>query len=194
MNKHRDKELLEWIREGDLQQRDKALAVLYQENYPLIQHLVLQNKGSKDEAKDVFQDGIIVVYNQVLNGSFEERSSLGTYLYAICRRLWLRKLTRTRGTDDIIDNADYVETSENALDYLVGTEREQCIQEVFQQLGTECDKLLRYFYYEKFSMKKIVEQMQITNVQVAKNKKMKCLKRLRKLVLESTHYLNLLKP
>ena len=194
MIKHEDKELHKMITSGDLKQRDQALAALYQQHFPLIQQLVLRNKGSKDEAKDVFQDGIIVLYNQLLSGAFEGRSSIKTYLYAICRRLWMRKLTRTHPTEDIIDNLDYVETSENVLDCLIGTEREQCVADLLQKMGSECHKLLRNFYFDKLSMKQIVAQMQITNVQVAKNKKMKCMKRLRKLVLESSHYMKILKP
>ena len=193
MTKHKDSELLQWIQSGDLAQRDQAFIILYRQYYPMVLKLVLQNKGGEEDAKDIFQDGLIVLYNQIQQGAFKERSTLKTYLYSICRNLWLKKLTRGQKTVEIIDNLEYEAINENALKNLIGTEREQCVEKLLLQLGEECNKILRYFYYDKLSMKKIKINLKLASEQVAKNKKMKCLKRLRKQVLESSYYLSLLK-
>jgi len=193
MDEYKDQRLLLWIKGDDLQQRDEAFVYLYKKYYPIIQKFVEQNKGTKADAKDIFQDGLIVLHNQILKGAFKEKSTIETYLYSICRNLWLKKITRSKKTFDLIDNQEHIETNENALESLIGNEREYCIEEILQQLGSECNSILKLFYYDKCSMKKIKEQLQLASEQVAKNKKMKCLKKLRKLVLESSFYLSLLK-
>jgi len=193
MNENKDQVLLQWIKGGDLKKRDEAFAYLYRTYYPVIQKFVEQNKGTKDDAKDIFQDGLIVLYHQILKGAFKEKSTVETYLYSICRNLWLKKITRSKGTMDLIENHKHIKTDDNILQSLIGTEQEQCIEEVLNELGAECNNILKYFYFDKLSMKKIKDKLQLASEQVAKNKKMKCLKKLRKLVLENSLYLSILK-
>ncbi|MEJ7660739.1 MAG: hypothetical protein WKG07_14545 [Hymenobacter sp.] len=59
----------------------------------MISHFVLQNSGSEDDARDVYQEGVMVFYEKVCEGSLELSCQIKTYLYAVCRRLWLKRLT-----------------------------------------------------------------------------------------------------
>lgn len=193
MIKLTDQDILQWVQGDDLKKRDEAFVFLYRQYYPVIMKFIVQNRGTETDAKDIFQDGLIVLHNQIVQGAFQGKSTIKTYLYSICRNLWLKKLSRGKVTTELIDNQEYIETDQNAIQNLIGTEREQYVEEVLQQLGEECNQILKLFYYEKLSMKKIMETLQLASEQVAKNKKMKCLKKLRTLVLESSFYSNLLK-
>jgi DNA-directed RNA polymerase specialized sigma24 family protein len=62
----------------------------------MILQLVINNNGDEDEAKDIYQEAIIVLYNKVKRGDFELSSKLKTYIYSICRRLWLKRLKATK--------------------------------------------------------------------------------------------------
>ena len=188
-----DHQLIDWIQGEDLGLRDKALKQLYQKYFLSVEKLVLNNKGTPNDAKDIFQEGIIVLYNQLLSNAFQGKSTLGTYLYSICRLLWLKKLKRVKQSFPLLDQRGFEDIEENALERLIGTERERHIEGLLEKLGDECNKILKFFYYDKLSMKKIQSQLQLTSVQVVKNKKMKCLNRLKKMVLESEFYQNILK-
>lgn len=193
MSEVRQEELFLWIKGDQLDLKDKAFMILYRQYYPVIQKFILQNKGTNEDAKDIFQDALIILHNQIIKGKFLGNSSVKTYLYSVCRNLWLKKITRTKHTLDLIDNQQHVEPSPSALQELIGSEREKVIEEVLDRLGSECNKILKLFYFDKLSMKKIKVHMQLTSEQVAKNKKMKCLKKLRSMVLDNVHYITLLK-
>ncbi|MEO7048644.1 MAG: sigma factor, partial [Ferruginibacter sp.] len=65
---------------------------IYRENYSLIQSFVLNNNGSVDDARDIFQEAMIVLYEKAGLATFSLTCQLKTYLYSICRRLWLKRL------------------------------------------------------------------------------------------------------
>ena len=67
--------------------------LIYISCYPIIRNMVLKNKGTTDDAKDIFQESLIVLYENVKNKpSFQLDSSVSTYLYSIARNKWLKQL------------------------------------------------------------------------------------------------------
>src|SRR6266566_3947773 len=71
---------------------DSALRQLYKENYPMVVHLVLSNNGTEQEAKDIYQEAIIHFYERLQQAEFTLTCKIKTYLYAVCRKLWLQRL------------------------------------------------------------------------------------------------------
>ncbi|MBI3483274.1 MAG: sigma-70 family RNA polymerase sigma factor, partial [Bacteroidetes bacterium] len=72
---------------------EAALKQLYRENYVMILKLVVNNSGTEDEAKDVYQEAIIHFYERLSLTEFELTCKIKTYLYAVCRKLWLQRLS-----------------------------------------------------------------------------------------------------
>src|SRR5438094_470858 len=100
-----DAQLIRAIQGGD----ERALSQLYRLHWPMVSHFVLQNSGSEDDARDVYQEGVMVFYEKVREGSLELSCQIKTYLYAVCRRLWLKRLTtksRLHGVR-LLDDDDY---------------------------------------------------------------------------------------
>lgn len=73
---------------------NEALKHLYDQNFPGIKGHVLGNSGSGDDAKDVFQEGIIALFHNVVDGKFKGESAVNTYLISICKNLWFRRLRK----------------------------------------------------------------------------------------------------
>ena len=67
-----------------------AIEAVYKENFSLIQHFVVSNNGSEDDARDVFQEAMMVLYEKSRNPEFELTCQIKTYLYSVSRRLWLK--------------------------------------------------------------------------------------------------------
>ena len=42
----------------------KAVETIYKENYTTVQALIINNNGSADDAKDIFQEAMIVLYEK----------------------------------------------------------------------------------------------------------------------------------
>ncbi|GAB2459002.1 hypothetical protein GCM10011375_08580 [Hymenobacter qilianensis] len=180
-----DEEFVAAIQGGD----DRALAQLYRLHLPMISHLVLQNSGTEDEAKDVYQEGVMVFYEKVREGSLELSCQIKTYLYAVCRRLWLKRLAeKNRFNGRLEDHEPYLETGAEA-DVDQAEERDQrfaTMAEALNHLGEPCRSLLEGFYLQEKSMQQLTAEFGYTNADNAKNQKYKCLVRLKKLFF--THY------
>jgi RNA polymerase sigma factor (sigma-70 family) len=180
-----DEEFVAAIQGGD----DRALAQLYRLHLPMISHLVLQNNGTEDEAKDVYQEGVMVFYEKVREGSLELSCQIKTYLYAVCRRLWLKRLAeKNRFSGRLDDHEPYLETGAEE-DVAQAAERDQrfaTMAEALNHLGEPCRSLLEGFYLQEKSMQQLTAEFGYTNADNAKNQKYKCLVRLKKLFF--THY------
>ncbi len=193
MTKIRDAILLDWITSGLPRQRDQAFEYLYGCHYHSVESHILRNKGTLEEAKDIFQDGLIVFYNQVLNGKFKKESTIKTYLFAICKNLWLKRLSKKRSKTNIELLPDQPADQVGIVEILIGNEEEQLVATLVAKLGEPCREILTLFYYDRFSMKQIKELLELASEQVVKNKKLKCMKKLRQMVLNHPHYVRELK-
>ena len=68
-----------------------ALRELYKTHYPMIVNLICTNSGTEQEAKDIYQEAVIAFYEKVQSPGFTLTCKIKTYLYAVCRRLWLKR-------------------------------------------------------------------------------------------------------
>ncbi|WP_338423770.1 sigma-70 family RNA polymerase sigma factor [Hymenobacter cyanobacteriorum] len=183
-----DDALIAAIRGGD----ERALAHLYRLHWPMVSHFVLQNSGSEDDAQDVYQEGVMVFYEKVRDGSLELSCQIKTYLYAVCRRLWLKRLTsKSRFGVRLLDDEEhgpYLNTGAED-DVLAAEEQDRrfaTMSEALNSLGEPCKSLLEGFYLLDKSMQDLTAEFGYTNADNAKNQKYKCLVRLKKLFF--THY------
>ena len=159
----------------------KAVETIYKENYNLIQALIINNNGNSEDAKDVFQEAMIVLYEKVQTGSFELNCQIKTFIYSVSRRIWLKKLlhqnrvTLSDGNEHIVGVDEEIEDHEKRNDEFLMMEK------AMSGLGEPCKSLLEAFYMQKRSMQEIAFHFGYTNAENAKNQKYKCLMRLKKL-------------
>jgi RNA polymerase sigma factor (sigma-70 family) len=178
-----DKDLLIAIEKGG-SAADDAIRHLYREYFGLLANYVTSNNGDEQDAEDIFQDVVIAFINLARGGKFRGESSIKTFLYTLNRNIWLNELKR-RGRAEQRKNryeslGPKLETDvHTALEYRQTTAE---LTKVISQLGEVCKKILLLFYYENWSMKERLEQLDYENEQVVRNKKSKCLKQMEQLV------------
>ena len=167
----KDDKLLTEFRKG---RSEKAFSRLYK-YYPKVEKLIRSKGGTKDDAQDIFQEGLIILYKKVLKPDFELTASLSTYLYSICRLLWSNEL-RKRKQSEPFDEAISETIDEEKLFGEIQHEQDLRLAEsVLQQIGARCLELLKLFYYEALKMREIARLMKFSSEKVAKNQKYKCL-------------------
>jgi len=170
---------------GILNNSESALKRLYVAYFPMVLQLIINNNGNEDDAKDVYQEAIIVLYNKVKAGNFELSSKLKTYIYSICRRLWLKRLAQlNRYGGDIRDFEEFLPVDDevelhNDRDIQFGK-----MQTALKLLGEPCKTIMEDFYIYNRSMQEICERFGYTNADNAKTQKYKCLQRLKKLFFQ----------
>lgn len=175
-----EEEQIRLLQNGD----DEILQVIYRQYYQTIVNLVMNNNGSLQEAKDIYQETLIVFYEKVKDENFELSCKLKTYLYSISRNLWLKQLQhKKRFTNSISDSEEYLE-----IPWEEASKKEdqyQAMHTALESLGEPCRSILKDFYMHSQSMEEITEKFGYTNADNAKNQKYKCLKRLKKVFFDS---------
>lgn len=173
-----DEAIIAGIRSGD----DRALAYLYKLHFPMISHFILSNSGTDDEAKDIYQEGVIVFYEKVKADTLELTCQIKTYLYSVCRRLWLKRLAeKGRFANKVDDPENYLTLEDDIPQQEENERRFGMMDEALTQLGEPCKTLLEDYYIRMQNMQDITDRFGYTNTDTAKNQKYKCLQRLKKL-------------
>ncbi|MDO9376031.1 MAG: sigma-70 family RNA polymerase sigma factor [Ferruginibacter sp.] len=173
-----EQDLLKGLAQNDKQ----AVETIYRENYSAIQSFVLNNNGSVDEARDIFQEAMIVLYEKARSPSFSLNCQLRTFVYSVCRRLWLKRLQQLSKYSTQVDSLeDTVPVDEEIEDHEKKNEDFVLMEQAMAKIGEPCKSLLDAYYIQKKSMQDIAAEFGYTNADNAKTQKYKCLMRLKKL-------------
>ncbi|NRB49180.1 MAG: sigma-70 family RNA polymerase sigma factor [Saprospiraceae bacterium] len=187
MNVTLNHELVRGIVENDL----TILKRIYKESLPEVIKYVKRNSGNVDDGKDVFQEGILVVFRKASEGNLELTTSLHNFLFTVCKRIWLKKLRKRGGQevpfDEILEYSD-----EDDLDAaLLKSQKWALFNQRFMDLSEECRQVLKMLF-NKVSSKEIAEKMGYTE-DYAKRKKYKCKQSLADLIKSDPNYKQLTK-
>lgn len=180
-----DQEVLEQI--ASKKNPNQAISQLYAQHYRMLEHYILQNSGSTDDAADWIQETMLVFVKLVSEGRFRGDSTIKSFIYSICRNLWITELRRRKSTES---RHERFESEKDQLDpdvteQIHRTENLKFIMNLFEQLGEKCKQVLTLFYFEELGMKEICEKLQFSSEQVLRNKKYKCLSSLTEQVKSS---------
>lgn len=171
--------------QGLLNNEPKVFEFIYTKNFPAVRQQVQQYGGSEDDAKDIFQEGMIALWDNIRSGTYQLREGvkMSTYLIQICKLRWMDRMKKASNRYEIRKN-DYVEPEAEAevLVNWIDREEQQQFQRQFAQLGERCQDLLNRFYFLKESMQEIAAALNIGEA-TAKNEKYRCMQRLKKIVL-----------
>ncbi|MCZ6775586.1 MAG: sigma-70 family RNA polymerase sigma factor [Ignavibacteria bacterium] len=176
-----DARVIDLIKKGD----EEALVILYEANRRPITSFVVRNSGNPQDAEDMLQEALVVLWERVRAGKFEYTAQLGTFIFATVKNMWLRQLARLRReVPSELDPDTNPANGVSALEMMIEDEQASLVREALDKLGEPCRKLLLLFYWEELSMEQIAEQLGFANAETAKSKKYQCKKSLEKLLKE----------
>lgn len=166
----------------------EATEQIYRQNFTIISGWLIKNGGSAADAADLFQEAMVVLFGKAQDEEFRLSCKIGTYLFAISKHLWYKKLQRqSKEPVPLLDNIGDGE-DDNGIAYEddlnAHREREAHYEQLdaaLDQLGEPCRSLLRAYYHHDKSMQEIAASFGYTNPDNAKTQKYKCLARLRKI-------------
>ncbi|WP_462253766.1 RNA polymerase sigma factor [Ferruginibacter sp.] len=160
----------------------QAIETIYRGNFAMVQSFILNNSGSQDDARDIFQEAMIVLFEKSRLDSFELSSQLKTYIYSVCRRLWLKRLNQMQRYSGSLDNVEETVQVEEDLETHEKRNADFTLMETaMSKIGEPCKSLLDAYYIQKKHMQEIAADFGYTNADNAKTQKYKCLMRLKKL-------------
>jgi RNA polymerase sigma factor (sigma-70 family) len=178
----------ELLIEGIKLDRNDALEVLYKKYYTSVQHLVIANNGTEQDAKDIYQETIIIVYEKFRYGNTILSCSLKTFIYSIARNLWLKKLNGVQKKSISIDEHEsFLDLSDDMSQAQNNEHLYSQIEQAMESLGEPCRSLIEDFYLKGLNISGITEKYAYNNSDTAKTQKYKCLMRLKRMFLNSTN-------
>lgn len=159
-----------------------AYELLYTAYFPVIAHLVKQNKGNDRDAEDLFQETVIVLLEKIRQPDFELTASLKTYLYAIARNNWLKRLRDEKLVTT--DNETYLAAlqQESTLPVMESSDDNQA-EQVHQWLGQitgNCQRVLTFVYLTEEPLDSLMQTMGWKNRHTANNQKYKCIQQIKR--------------
>jgi RNA polymerase sigma factor (sigma-70 family) len=148
----------------------------------MIFHFVWLNKGQQEEAKDLFQDGIIILLDKLRDPSFNIQYTLKTFFYSICRNQWLKRW-RNKKHFTVMDSEEYLANIPEPVEEKSDLPEDEQIYQAIEQLQGPCYTLLIGYYYEKLKLEQLAQALHYSTANVAKQRKFRCLERLKKMFL-----------
>jgi RNA polymerase sigma factor (sigma-70 family) len=160
----------------------RSIEAIYKANYSMVQSFVLNNNGTVDDARDIFQEAMIVLHEKAHQADFELFCQLRTYLYSVCKRLWLKRLQQMQRYSGQVENWEETVPVEEDLEQHEQRDAHFSMMEAaLAKVGEPCKSLLDAYYVQKKPMQEIAGDFGYTNADNAKTQKYKCLVRLKKL-------------
>ncbi len=178
----------EEILKGIVENDHRVMEYIYQKYFRSIKGFIVGNGGSDDDAWDVFQDGIVVVYEQVKNNQLALKNKFHTYFFTVCKYIWLKALReRDKKYYEQIENSREIEQIslhdyKVEIDELIEKEKRIKLYNAnFLKLSKECQKLLKLMA-EGYSIQEIADSFAYKSVGFAYKKRRICKERLIKLI------------
>ena len=178
-NKISDINIINGVRNQD----DKILNWIYDNYFQSVKNHVLGNSGSDDDVPDVFQDSIIVLYNQITEDNLNLTTDLRGYFFGIARNVWSAQLRKKQRTIELEIDVPDEEDSEEQYDPVL----ERVISRVFKKLKPDQQMVLNLFS-EGHSYEEIALMMDLKNEVYARRKKYLSKEALLELVREDPEY------
>jgi DNA-directed RNA polymerase specialized sigma24 family protein len=164
----------------DPQQRAKNFEHLYEEVFPVVADIVSKQGGSFHDAKDIFQDALLIFYEKYVNGALNVKLSEEAYIVGIAKHLWIKKFKSKLP----LLSFDFLE-KEISLpqDYFERqTMKTNRLLHLLEVAGRKCIELLRSIYYDKLSMNEVSEVHGFSSPHSASVQKYKCIEKIKVIV------------
>ena len=168
----------------------RGIADIYSRYFARIERFVCANNGNSDDARDVFQEGLLAIARQARRPGFVLTCPFEAYLYLVCKGKWLNELKRRkRSMVTISENAGFTDEPEASLladATLYEAERDKLFRRFFERLSEGCRTLLQ-LSWTGISMQEVSETLGIT-YGYARKRKAECVAQLTEWIQQSPEF------
>jgi RNA polymerase sigma factor (sigma-70 family) len=178
-------DVTEALKQADI---NKPVQFLYEQFFDVVTAVIRNNGGQADDAADVFQEAVLVLIDMVKTDRFRGDSSVKTFLIGIARNIWLQEMrsrSRRNNREQKYHNESFMGEAPDATHRIYDREHRHMLSQLFDAIGDTCRKILTGFYYENLSMREMLVQFNYENEQVLRNRKSKCMKKLKELISDN---------
>lgn len=153
--------------------REEGVEQLYAHYRPLFIGYIRKRYQLEEEvASDIYHDSFLLMMDNIRTGKYQQQdASLLTYLLGIGKHLVLKRFQKedklplvAEWVSELLPDADWRYAQEEAY-------------RLVSEDDSVCNRILRFFYWDRLSMAEIAERLEYQSADVAKSKKNSCLRR-----------------
>jgi len=181
MTDHQDKKYINALQNSD----NQGISKIYQDFSNGISNWVIQNSGTIQDAEDIFNEAIIVIFERVKRTDFELKYSFEKWLFGICRNKWMNHLKKNKRDKEVINDLKGGLSIESDMQSQIEemeekNQRQQNLDIAFEQLSDLCKQLLLLAKEGKSAIE-ITAKLKMNKTSTVHHRKSECIKRWRTL-------------
>jgi len=185
---HPDQKYIEGLAAND----SAIIHSIYKQFVPKVVFFVMNNSGDKEQAQDIVQEVMILLFNQAKAKTLQLTCPFDAYFFLLCKRKWLNEFKKISNKGVTI-HEDVVSINESALELIGQTEefdeKQTLFDTMFQKLGDKCQELLKLSFTIK-SMEEVAAKLDVTYA-YARKKKSLCIGQLTQWIQETSNFKSL---
>ena len=163
-------------------EREKHFMYLYKKAFPAVAKYISKKGGTFDEAKDIFQDALVVLYEKTITQFLNLHLNEQAYLFGVSKNLWIQKFKSNINQIPIdTDLDDYYFIEEENMQPSPAT-----LMRYLETAGQKCMEILKAFYYDNLPVNKIAELFGYSGSHSATVQKYKCMEKVRETIKEKS--------
>lgn len=162
--------------------REQFFLTLYQKAFPAVAQYISTRGGTFEEAKDVFQDALLLYYEHILKSDDRQVQNEQGYLLGIARHLWLKKFRKEQSSSSL----EYPEADQLIEEEAQETASSHKLLLFLEAAGKKCMDMLRAFYYDRQPLSDIARSFGYSGIRSATVQKYKCIEKVRDTVKEKS--------
>ena len=160
-----DSEIIECLRKRE----SYVVRYLWDRYMPMVRLIVTRMGGTTEDAKDMFQEGLMIMLEKIDSKEFVLTCRFKTYLYCVCENLWKSVLDKRHAAANYFIrrvDTDYESDITEKIDYKA---QEEIFREVFKSLDPVSRNILT-LYWKDVSPREIADKLGYTYGYVRKKK------------------------
>lgn len=165
MKEYSDSEIIDCLRS----RQSYVVRYLSARYLPMVRQIVTETGGTFEDAKDIFQEALLILIEKIDDRDFILTCRFKTFLYCICKNLWKLTLTRKNVTINYFYRRIETDPEKNAED-LIDT---KVYHEIFRRSFESLDKVSRdilQLYWEEVPPQEIAQKLGYSYGYVRKKK------------------------
>ncbi|MCU0474326.1 MAG: sigma-70 family RNA polymerase sigma factor [Bacteroidales bacterium] len=135
----------------------------------MIRLLVYKLGGTGEDAKDIFQDGLMIMLEKIDNKNFVLTCKFKTFLYCVCENLWKAVLEKRKASANYLIRRIEIDSDNDFTDLLDNKLYKTIFWGVFESLDKVSKEILK-LYWQEISPQEIANTLGYTYGYVRKKK------------------------
>jgi len=165
VKEYTDSEIIECLRN-----RQSYVVLYLSDQYlPMIRNMVTHMGGSSEDAKDIFQEGLMIILEKIDSREFALTCKFKTFLYCICENLWKSVLDRRHSATNYLQRRTETEEDPDFSEQVDDDLYREIFMKSFKKLDKSGRKILK-LYWKGYSPQEIAEKLNYSYGYVRKKK------------------------